>query len=326
MSLAVVLSRGLAGARRAARHGRGASRGRAARVQSRRPARYRGQGIARSRARRTAERAVRISGAQDHRQSRARGSAQGVRPLRSADSDRHPRGDGSDPRRLRCRATSSPASWRWAGRCARFAARCRWRLSARRDGRAFVLPAESAAEAALVRDAMVYPASTLLAVCAPSDRRSESLPALESPSMPQLIERRDRAGPRRCARPGACEASAHHRCGRRAQPADDGPARHRQVDARAAPAGHAAAAVRRRGARGRLDRVARRQVLGRTAGARDRFARRTTRRARSRWSVAAAIRGRAKFRSRTTACCFSTSCPSGIAACSRCCASRSSPA
>jgi len=39
-------------------------------------------------------------------------------------------------------------------------------LSARRDGRAFVLPAESAAEAALVRDAKVYPASSLLAVCA----------------------------------------------------------------------------------------------------------------------------------------------------------------
>jgi magnesium chelatase family protein len=39
-------------------------------------------------------------------------------------------------------------------------------LCARRDGRAFVMPAESAAEAALVRDAMVYPASSLLAVCA----------------------------------------------------------------------------------------------------------------------------------------------------------------
>jgi magnesium chelatase family protein len=38
-------------------------------------------------------------------------------------------------------------------------------LSARRDGRAFVLPAASAAEAVRVRDATVYPASTLLAVC-----------------------------------------------------------------------------------------------------------------------------------------------------------------
>ncbi|MEP7276684.1 MAG: YifB family Mg chelatase-like AAA ATPase, partial [Betaproteobacteria bacterium] len=39
-------------------------------------------------------------------------------------------------------------------------------LSARRDGRAFVLPAVSAAEAALVRDAVVHPARDLLAVCA----------------------------------------------------------------------------------------------------------------------------------------------------------------
>ncbi len=39
-------------------------------------------------------------------------------------------------------------------------------LSARRDGRAFVLPAESAAEAALVRGATVFPATSLLAVCA----------------------------------------------------------------------------------------------------------------------------------------------------------------
>ncbi len=39
-------------------------------------------------------------------------------------------------------------------------------LSARRDGRAFVLPAASAAEAALVRGATILPATSLLAVCA----------------------------------------------------------------------------------------------------------------------------------------------------------------
>lgn len=38
-------------------------------------------------------------------------------------------------------------------------------LGALRDGRAFVLPAASADEAALVRDAVVHPAATLLAVC-----------------------------------------------------------------------------------------------------------------------------------------------------------------
>jgi magnesium chelatase family protein len=39
-------------------------------------------------------------------------------------------------------------------------------LSARHDGRAFVLPQASAGEAALVRDATILPAPTLLAVCA----------------------------------------------------------------------------------------------------------------------------------------------------------------
>jgi len=39
-------------------------------------------------------------------------------------------------------------------------------LGARRDGRAFVLPASNADEAGLVRDATVHPAATLLAVCA----------------------------------------------------------------------------------------------------------------------------------------------------------------
>ncbi|TMH08263.1 MAG: ATP-dependent protease [Betaproteobacteria bacterium] len=39
-------------------------------------------------------------------------------------------------------------------------------LKAHRDGRAFVLPAGSALEAALVRNAVVYPAKSLLAVCA----------------------------------------------------------------------------------------------------------------------------------------------------------------
>jgi len=39
-------------------------------------------------------------------------------------------------------------------------------LKAHRQGRAFVLPVASAREAALVRDAIVHPAPTLLAVCA----------------------------------------------------------------------------------------------------------------------------------------------------------------
>lgn len=39
-------------------------------------------------------------------------------------------------------------------------------LKAHRDGRAFILPQQSAAEAALVQDAIIYPAATLVQVCA----------------------------------------------------------------------------------------------------------------------------------------------------------------
>jgi len=50
-------------------------------------------------------------------------------------------------------------------------------LSARRDRRAFVLPAASAEEASLVREATVHPAHTLLAVCAHLSGR-ETLPTI----------------------------------------------------------------------------------------------------------------------------------------------------
>ena len=63
-------------------------------------------------------------------------------------------------------------------------------LSARRDGRAFVLPAESAAEAALVRGARSYPASSLLAVCAHLTGR-ESLAALAPQRCAPSTARRD---------------------------------------------------------------------------------------------------------------------------------------
>ena len=53
-------------------------------------------------------------------------------------------------------------------------------LSARHDGRAFVLPHASAAEAALVPDAVVHPARTLLDVCAHLSGDAP-LPRLEAP-------------------------------------------------------------------------------------------------------------------------------------------------
>jgi magnesium chelatase family protein len=56
-------------------------------------------------------------------------------------------------------------------------------LSARHDGRAFVLPDASAAEAALVRGATILPARTLLAVCAHLTG-SAALPALDACASP----------------------------------------------------------------------------------------------------------------------------------------------
>ena len=75
-------------------------------------------------------------------------------------------------------------------------------LSARRDGRAFVLPAASAAEASLVRDAIVHPAASLLEVCAHLTGRTP-LPVLaprppaESMAGPDLIDVRGQAQAKR---------------------------------------------------------------------------------------------------------------------------------
>jgi magnesium chelatase family protein len=76
-------------------------------------------------------------------------------------------------------------------------------LKAHRDGRAFVLPEENAAEAALVKDAVVHPAKSLLAVCAHITGR-ETLPRVATPTLsavdfaaPDLADVRGQAGAKR---------------------------------------------------------------------------------------------------------------------------------
>ena len=76
-------------------------------------------------------------------------------------------------------------------------------LKAHRDGRAFVLPQASAEEAALVKDAIVHPASSLLAVCAHLTGR-EKLPrsgvprlAARDDAAPDLADVRGQAGAKR---------------------------------------------------------------------------------------------------------------------------------
>jgi len=76
-------------------------------------------------------------------------------------------------------------------------------LSARHDGRAFVLPQASAAEASLVRDATILPAPSLLAVCAhltgaaPLSRLTTQPPPVGSSVGPDLADVRGQAGGKR---------------------------------------------------------------------------------------------------------------------------------
>ena len=192
-------------------------------------------------------------------------------------------------------------------------------LSARRDGRAFVLPSASAGEAALVQGAVVYPASTLLAVCAHLTRR-ELLAPLGAGAV-RRGGRHARARSRRRARPGAREASAHHRRGRRTFLLMIGPpGTGKSMLAQRLPGILPPLAEDEALATAAIASLAGRFTMA--TGERALIARRITRRARWRWWVAAAIRVPARSRSRTTGCCSSMSCPNGIAACSRCCASR----
>ena len=120
-------------------------------------------------------------------------------------------------------------------------------------------------------------------------------------------------------------ARAGDRGGGRAQPAVRRPARLGQDDAGPAAARDPAAAVVRRGAGDRRWSI---RLPGCSAAAallrrRGRFARRTTRSQRAGLVGGGPRRGRARSRSRTTACCSSTSCSSSRARCSRRCASRS---
>jgi magnesium chelatase family protein len=75
-------------------------------------------------------------------------------------------------------------------------------LSARDDRRTFVLPADSAREAALVQDAQVLAADSLLAVCAHLTGRALLDPPVapdagQAPDYPDLADVKGQAGPRR---------------------------------------------------------------------------------------------------------------------------------
>ena len=269
-----------------------------------------------------AERAIRIPRAQGHGQPRAGGPAEGVGSLRPADRARHSRGHRADPGRRLCRLRVRGRA-RADRRVARRARRAR-HGAVRTARRSRVRPAGGLSRRSGAR------ARRHGLRRAHAARRLRALDGSRAAARSGGVRAgcvRGVARPRRRARPGARQARARDRRGRRAFAAACWAARHGQVDACAA----AASAACRRSARKSRSRSRRSlrspgaSIPGRL-GASVRFARRTTRRAAWRSSAAAATRGPARSRSRTTACCSSTSCRSGIAACSRCCASRSSPA
>ena len=201
-----------------------------------------------------------------HRQPRARRRPQGRAGLRPADSRRHHAGvrSRSSPT---CRARSSSASWRWTARCATPTASSRWSRWRRSAACETVyVPEADAAEAALIEG---------VTVC--RWRRWRSLRPIwpaSSPSQPFVagpLERRGRGaglGRRRLRRhqgPGARQARAGGRRGRRTQPADDRPAGQRQDAACPRDAVDPAADEPGRGAGGDEDLQRRRAAAGRHA-------------------------------------------------------------
>ena len=303
--------------------GRGASPAGHPRVRDRRSRRSRVPGGEAPRAERR-----RVGGAgvaaqpADHRQPRARGAAEGRIGIRSPD--------------LACGSRSDEAAAARAARRARRRRRARARRehpsrlrdargrrgSAPRGAARLVCAAESAPEAALagIEPVAVRHLAEVVEYLRGRHRRAR----LRADRRARDRERRGSRS-RRSARPGACPTRARDRCRRLAQPLADGPAGHREDDARPAASGDPPDARARGGARGDAYPLGRRTApAGRALVSVPPF------RAPHHGASAPAIVGGGSepapgrgLASRIEACCSWTSCRSSRARFSSRCASRS---
>jgi magnesium chelatase family protein len=193
-------------------------------------------------------------------------------------------------------------------------------LAAAGNGRSFVLPRQSAAEAALIEGLSVLPAASLLEVCAHLGGQAPLqeitvAPAPTFSTCPDLAEVKGQAQSKRALEVAAAGGHSLLMSG---------------------PPGSGKSMLASR-LTGILPPMTRDEALGSAAvlslaGLFDpaRWAQRPYRAphhsSSAHWSVAAACRAPARSRWRTTACSSSTSCPNSSAACWRLCASRSKPA
>jgi hypothetical protein len=184
-------------------------------------------------------------------------------------------------------------------------------LKAVRAGRTLIVPQANGAEAALIGAAEVRSATSLLDVMAflrgVGELPPAAVPALDATCAASCTH----AARSRSQRPGGttCCSVVRRAPARRCLPA-------------ACPGSCRRWATPRRSNRRRCVQSPASPSIS-TSGKRDNFVRRTTPRRQSRWLAAVRSRGRARFRSRTTASCFSTNSPNSIVTCSKCCASRS---
>ena len=180
-------------------------------------------------------------------------------------------------------------------------------LSARASGRAFVLPAGNAPQAALAEGARILPARSLLEVVghlADEARLAEYSGSAQvmRPGYPDFSEVKGQQQAKRALEVAAAGGHSVLMIG---------------------PPGTGKSRLASRFP-GILPPLSESDALE-VAAASVRFALRTTAHRPPRWSAAARCRAPAKSRLRTTACCFSTNCRSSIATCSKRCANRLKP-